>query len=340
MIYEQPLRAVNPTQLAILTGTTKIRRFAAPMPAVVRPVLMTDTLRGSCCGSCDESLTGWGRLGGMIPPDYGVLRRYTLGQADDTLDINNLGVPSAGSGMTSLLQTIASSGASGETANTQAIVGGVASAVAFIPGIGEVASVAISTFNQFLNELTGWLGIGAGRQEANLIVPVQNQMMAQLGNITNQILTGSVVSVAQLQGFYRTVWQFGVGFQEFVLLNTFTDRRASGQALNTVMPYIDGSCGYPVPVGSTANPGQWNCLTWGAGTIGGPGTNGMLGAIARAIQAQGGALPALPDLHQTANSGIQPQSVSMTATTGGSFLSGSSPLTIGLIAVGLYFLVR
>lgn len=336
MIYEQPLRAVNPTQLAILTGTTKIRRFAAPMPAVVRPVLLTDRLRGpSCCSNCSE-LTGYDSLGGMIPPDYGVLRGWgRLGQGP-TLDINNLGVPSSGSGNTSLLQTIAS----GANSAASTVTGIAAQAAQFIPGIGEIASEVVNTFDVVLNELTGWLGIGAGRQEANLIVPVQNQVMAALGNVTNQILTGSVVSVATLQGLYRTVWQYGVGFQEFVLLNTFTDRRASGQALNTVMPYIDGSCGYPVPVASTATPGKWNCLTWGAGTIGGPGTNGMLGAITRAIQAQGGALPVLPDVHQTANSGITPQSVSMTTTGGSIFGSSSSPLTIVAIAAAVYFLVR
>jgi hypothetical protein len=80
-------------------------------------------------------------------------------------------------------------------------------------------------------------------------------------------------------------------FISFVSSQHFTDRRASGQALNTVMPIVDGSCGYPVPLppyGQRFQPTRFNCLTWGDGTIGGAGSNGILGAIQRAIVARGG----------------------------------------------------
>lgn len=134
-------------------------------------------------------------------------------------------------------------------------------------------------------------GIGGGKEEANYITPVQNLLMFRLGNITQQILTGLNPSVDTLQTLYSEVARLAQNFVTFVLNSRFTDRRASGQALNTVMPYINGSCGYAVPLGATAEPTLFNCLSWGDGTIGGVGTNGMLGAISRAIQAAGGSTP-------------------------------------------------
>jgi len=333
MVIPQQVRRVNPMALAEVSGATKIRRFAAPTPPVVRPFLLTHQLRGSCpcgCGAC-------GVNGGMaIPPDYGRLRGMRgLGQPGSTyigdpgtFDMNNLQVPSAGSGNISVLQTMA--------------VG-----ANFVPGVGQIASVVLSTFNQFLNQFEAWFHIGAGRREANIIVPVQNQYVNQtLGNVTQQILTGMTPSVAQLQQFYQQVWSGAVAFQEFVLLRNFTDRRASGQALNTVMPYVDGSCGYAVPIGFTATPSQWNCPTiasptWGEGTIGGPGTNGMLGAISRAIVNAGGTVPTFPDLHMAANQGIKPSQI-VTNPTGflglpATIMGMSTPLVLfGVAALFLY----
>lgn len=311
MLYEQQIQAVDPLRLAVQSGMNGPRRFAAPLPPVVRPHLLTQQLRGCSCHD-----------GGMaLPPDYGRLAAFPdlaslhglrggmyifpegMGQYigedqlaqyeglgftipdPNTFDANALQVPSMGSGNMSLLQTI-SLGAN------------------FVPGVGQVASVVIQSAAQFIAKFESWFGIGAGRREADLIVPVQNDLIAALGNVTNQIRTGQDPSVDTLASLYRQVWARGVSFQEFVLMRNFTDRRASGQALNTVMPYIDGSCGYSVPAGITATPGQFNCISWGDGTVGGVGTNGQLGAIARAIQAKGGTIPSLPDLHQSANQGI------------------------------------
>ena len=303
MIYEPRIAAIDPVELAIASGAQKARRFAAPIPAVATPFLLTAQLkrglgvgRGMGCG-CDG-----GMAAGMIPPDYGTLRGY-VSSADmveheglgawgsssyscpTTYSQANLGVPSAGSGMTSMLQA-------------------VANGARFIPGVGTIGATSIQTAIQAINQFEQWFNIGSGRREADLIVPVQNQLMAHLGTITNQFLTGTNPSVSDLQGMYRDVWASAVAFQEFVLMCTFTDRRASGQALNTVMPYIDGSCGYPVPVGQTASPTQHNCISWGDGTLGGVGQDGMLGALARAISRFGGAAPSLPDLHNSANQGL------------------------------------
>jgi hypothetical protein len=302
MIYEQPLAAVDPIRLAEVSAVTRIKRFAAPVAPVMTPFLLTGQLRkalGGCCGDCTYS----GMAGGMIPPDYGSLR---LGMPTDLgFDINSLQVPSAGSGNISVLQT-AAVGAN------------------FIPGIGTIGAVTLTMLNQLLTKFESWFGIGAGRREADIIVPVQNQLMSHLGTITNQFLTGMSPSVSQLNQLYRDVWASAVGFQEFVLMRNFTDRRASGQALNTVMPYIDGSCGYAIPAPWTETPSQFHCISWGDGTVGGVGQDGMLGALTRAL----GSNPGLPDLHQAANSGIRPTQI--IGGPGGGLIPGLPPTVMGV----------
>lgn len=176
------------------------------------------------------------------------------------------------------------------------------------------------TIDQFLSQF----GIGAGRVEADIIVPVQNRLMYNLGLITDQIRIGQNPSLSTLQSLYATVRQQANNFIQFVLSAKFTDRRASGQALNTVMPYIDGTCGYAVPLGMTAIPGRFNCLSWGDGTVGGVGTNGMLGAIGRAITGLGG----------TVSGGIVTNPP--TGTTGTTTMGISTPLLIGVGIVALF----
>lgn len=196
-----------------------------------------------------------------------------------------------------------------QAGSTGSVLDAVQTGLNFVPGVGTMASSAMSTFRQALDTLEQWFHIGAGRNEADAIVPLQNRMMDNLGIITNQILTGSTPSIAQLVDFYVEVWQLALGFMEFVSQDVFVDRRASGQALNTVMPYIDGTCGYAEPLGQAPYPGQRNCLTWGDGTVGGPGTDGMLGAIGRGIEALGGTVPDLGNLAQQAGTGVPPEEI-------------------------------
>lgn len=305
MIFENSLAAVDPAVLAVNSGVTKVPAFSLVVPQVIRPHLLTDQLRayqlaGCECGGMHGSRMHRRPIGTPtpgqfgLPPDYGVLRGLgdTYPGDPGTFDMNALQVPSAGSGNTSVLQTMALG------AN-------------FIPGVGQIASAALTTFRQYMNQFESWFHIGAGRREADIIVPTQNNLMQALGGITNQILTGQAPDLSTLESLYRQVWMMGVAFMEFVLQRQFTDRRASGQALNTVMQYIDGSCGYPEPVGFTASPSRFNCLSWGDGTIGGVGTNGMLGAIGRAITNQGGTIQDLPNLETAANQGIKLSSIPM-----------------------------
>lgn len=324
MIFQQNLAAVDPASLAAASGVTKpfIPTYRTVIPQVIRPHLLTDQLRGCSCINCGASMG--------LPPDYGGLRGYMRGlglvvdpgtdpNTEYTGDPGTLTVPSAGSGNTSILRSIAAG-------------------VSFLPGVGSIGSIAIQAMTQALQGLLSWFHIGAGRTEANLIVPTQNNLMTALGGITDQIRTGMNPSLDTLMSLYRQVWMIGTAFQEFVLQKTFTDRRASGQALNTIMPYIDGSCGYSVPVGMTAVPSQQNCLSWGDGTIGGVGTNGMLGAIGRAIVADGGTIQALPNLHDAANSGIKLSTIPV-AGGSGTVLGMSTPM-LAALGIGVFLLAR
>jgi hypothetical protein len=336
MIYSPAIQAVDPSSLAEVSGATKIRRFAAPTPPVVRPFLLTSQLGGaSCCSSCLGLPPDYGRLAGLrgLGQDGTDLTTGDPSTDPNTVDPSNLQVPSQGSGNISVLQTAANG------QNFIPTIGPIDGSPATSPSAGGT----IQTVNSFVAKLESWIGIGAGRREADIIVPIQNQMMQVLGGITNQILIVMNPPMSTLLLLYRQVWAQAVSFQEFVLLKNFTDRRASGQALNTVMPYLDGTCGYPVPIGRTATPGTFNCLSWGAGTIGGVGQNGMLGAIARAIVNAGGTVPTLPDIHQTANTGISPSQIVANSTgilgLPATIMGVSTPLALA-IGVGALFLYK
>ncbi len=208
----------------------------------------------------------------------------------------------------------------------------------FIPGIGTAASSAMQIFRQAIAALDKMFRPGAS--EADAIVPTQNQIADRLGQITDQILVSKNPDVDTLRQLYLEVWQLGLGFMEFVLLPKFTDRRASGQALNTIMPYIDGTCDYQVPLGTTATIGSRGCLTWGDGTVGGAGNDGMMGALARAIVAKGGQVPTLQEITAAAAQHVQPGSVTVPhVTTVGQLVSSTnvSTMALGLGALALYF---
>ena len=263
--------------------------------------------------------------GGMIPADYGTLRGFLGAMGQDSTYAGDPGTLIAmdsanySTDPASYLGLPASQDVSGGTlGNVSSVLGSVAMGTAAIPGVGEVAGAA-AMIAQIATALKSF--IGSGHLEANVIVPIQNQLMGQLGTVTDQILIGKTPSLDTLLGLYKEVWLLFVAFQEFVLSRRFTDRRASGQALNTVMPYADGSCGYAVPLGFTAYPSSHNCLNWGDGTLGGIGANGMLGALGRAIQNAGGTVPQYTDLHTAANAGIPVPSFTATGSGGTSAAS-------------------
>jgi len=286
----------------------------------------------------------------------GIGRRQSCTCADARRCACNRGVPSIyrpgvslGSGLGSLsslgslglslpgsVSDVYQAGRTG-TGPVGSVLDSVSMGLNFVPGVGSIASSTLSIFRAAIGAFEGWLGIGKGSAEADIIVPAQNQLMDRLGAITDQILVSRAPGLSVLASLYLEVWQLALGFMEFVLDLEFTDRRASGQALNTVMPYIDGTCGYSEPLGLEAFPGQRNCLTWGDGTLGGPGEDGMLGAIGRAIEIMGGVVPDLGSLSQQAGTGVDPGTITLPpVSTVYNALRSNVPLLLGgLLLVGL-----
>jgi hypothetical protein len=153
-------------------------------------------------------------------------------------------------------------------------------------GVGAALGVALAV-GLALTKL-----IGRGRNEADIITPIQNQLVnpqgtGQLDQITQMFVRNPTMQ--GLQALYDQVQRIGAAWLEFLSDPAFNDGRASQQAADTIMPYINGSCGYHWP--PPLKPSQSNCIQWGDGTPGGPGTDGMLGALARAIIRAGGTVP-------------------------------------------------
>lgn len=124
--------------------------------------------------------------------------------------------------------------------------------------------------------------IGAGRTEADAIVPVQNaisngQGTGRLDEI-NRAINGATVPT--LQAMAAETMALGRYFVEFITDPRFTDGRASEQAANTLMPLVDGTGNYSWPEmrGVPVELNEW----------GNPANGGTLGTIQRKIQSLGG----------------------------------------------------
>jgi len=81
--------------------------------------------------------------------------------------------------------------------------------------------------------------IGRGRREADIIVPIQNQVGGMLEAV-NTDMRDPNVSIATLADDYRLVVEAYRQFDAFTREPRFTDGRASHQARNTIRPLVDG----------------------------------------------------------------------------------------------------
>lgn len=182
------------------------------------------------------------------------------------------------------------------------ILGAVETGASFVPGVGPLAAGTISLAKGIITTFSNWLGIGAGRREADVIVPVQNQLAQRMGAI---MANKATMDCNQLQQGYIELWQLGIAFMEFVLRPEFTDRRASGQALNGIMPMLDGTCGYSIPLGTTAVPTQHsNCSSFGV-----TWNPSFMEDLAQRMRAKGCGVPAVGEIAQAAAQGVVPQGV-------------------------------
>jgi hypothetical protein len=120
--------------------------------------------------------------------------------------------------------------------------------------------------------------IGAGRREADIIVPVQNQVWEVLRVMideTNLVAAGQPATVRHLLDFYFLTVDTYRRFDRFTRDPRFTDGRASRQARDTIRPYVDGK--NDAGVFDQSNPYFPK--------------GGLLGSIERLVVARGGVAP-------------------------------------------------
>lgn len=179
------------------------------------------------------------------------------------------------------------------------------------------------------------IGIRTGANEADAITPTQNRVGAILTQVNAQIPTSTI---PVLQQMFAEVVDLGRAWLKFLADPRFTDGRASAQAANTIMPLIDGSCGYQV---HNLTPTSLHC-----GPAGG-GEDGTLGSIQRQILALGGnmVIPSItqgaggnpyPSLqYQTSTTPWIPQSGTLSTVPSPSQSAGSYSLTPGVLGSGM-----
>lgn len=162
-------------------------------------------------------------------------------------------------------------------AQVDAGINSAASVLATIPGAGQVIAGVLKIGEMVVNAI----GIRSGADEADVITKVQTPLGNQLVAINAAI---PYANINQLTTMYQAVGQLGAEFQSFVGQNIFTDGRASTQALNTIMPLINGTGGY---TSKNSGPTCQHC-----GPAGG-GEDGIQGSILRQIQTLNGGAPVI-----------------------------------------------
>jgi hypothetical protein len=211
-------------------------------------------------------------------------------------------------------------------------VNAAAAIAVLIPGVGPIIAGVLEVGEAIVNVI----GIRAGADEANVITRVQTPLGNQLVAINAAI---PYANPAQLQTMYNAVAQLGQQFKQFVASSIFTDGRASTQALNTIMPLVDGSGSYS---SKNSTPGCIHC-----GPAGG-GEDGIMGSIARQMAALGVSVQYMAPPQVTQNYGASyyptlqsPSSVYGNLTIQSGTLPKYTPLTVqgtppAVVSTGLF----
>jgi hypothetical protein len=151
-----------------------------------------------------------------------------------------------------------------------ALAGSLAEGASFAGPLGA----ALAGGSSIIQSLVG--SIGRGRKEADIIVPVQNQVWEVLRVMMDDTnAAGDTMTVRQLLDEYFLTIDTYRRFDRFTRDPRFTDGRASRQARDTIRPYVDGK----LDSGqfSQANPAFL--------------TGGFLGDLERRITRRGGVAP-------------------------------------------------
>ncbi len=347
---ERWLRPIDDAVVNVLKDRN-ILYEAGLMEAAAERVRADAGLSGFCCadcaagGSCASGLSGMGLNIADIPDEL------TFVDPDTNTTSGGVGH--------SLLDASLKAFQSGDPISGALTV--AATAASFIPGVGPIASGVIQLGSQFMGNLAHWLSLGAGRKEADMITSgpngniqdavfrrIQDIAAEGLNSVNIKTLQNDVIELQQLRSLWLTF-----------LSNTshFTDGRASTQAADSIMPYLDGTCGYhwppplrpdyssgcgtthPTPFGN-AWPGDWG---YGAG---------LLGALTRRLIDLGGQVimyptqgagvpslrPAIPGLPAIPQAGYLPPVSPLSPIRAGLIpdISGSSnlvPIAIGGLAL-------
>jgi hypothetical protein len=171
---------------------------------------------------------------------------------------------------------------------------------ASFPGVGQLIAGVLEVGMAIVNAI----GIRSGADEADVITKVQTPLGNQLIAINTAI---PYANATQLRTMYQAVYNMGAQFKQFVANSVFTDGRASTQALNTIMPLIDGTGGY------TSKDSAPSCTHCGPA---GGGEDGVMGSISRQLAMAGVVLMAPPQVTQGATSGYFPTLESPTISYG------------------------
>ena len=104
-------------------------------------------------------------------------------------------------------------------------------------------SQAKTTLSNAIAQIENFLGIGAGRREADLIVPTQKLITAQvLAPISAAVQPGEIEQSTcnELHVLLTTLNQAETKWLEFLHDSRWIDGRASAQAESTLAPYFTG----------------------------------------------------------------------------------------------------
>jgi hypothetical protein len=164
----------------------------------------------------------------------------------------------------------AGSGSSDIAGFAPALAGSIAQGAEFAGPVGGALAGASSIIQQ------AFASIGKGRREADIIVPVQNQVWEVLRVMIDETAaTRNTATVRHLLDNYFLTVETYRRFDRFTRDPRFTDGRASRQARDTIRPYVDGRLDNGTY--SQANPAFL--------------TGGFLGDLERLIVARGGVAP-------------------------------------------------
>lgn len=103
------------------------------------------------------------------------------------------------------------------------ILGMVSTGLSMAGPYGQAAAAVLQTMDKMLK----WFGEGAGRKEADAIVPTQNKVGEFLAQVVSRI---PYANIAEAQQLFIALQQTGAAFDQFLDDPRWTDGRASKQA--------------------------------------------------------------------------------------------------------------